>query len=72
MLYFLDDIAKITRLKKRTLYNHISQGKLKVRKKTFKWGKKLSVVTEEDFKYYLDNYYFDQKKSKSARKCKPL
>jgi hypothetical protein len=59
-LYTLGDVAKICRLSKRTIYNHVWQGKLKTHKKYYGWGKTISFVTEEDFKRYLFDEFFKE------------
>ena len=63
-LYTLKEVSEITRLKIETLYGHVSHHHLKTYKKTYKWGKRISYVTEKDLNYFLFHHFFDKKKEK--------
>ena len=72
-LYTLQEVADICKITLGTLYNHISQGRLRTFKKTYRWGKRISFVTEKDFQRYLYNYFFDNKdKKKLLSKTKKI
>jgi len=59
-LYTLKEVSEICRITIGTLYHHISKKKLKTHQKTFKWGKRMSLVTEKDLNHYLFHHYFDK------------
>lgn len=63
-LYTLKEVSEITRLKVSTLYQHVTHKHLTTYKKTYRWGKRISYVTEQDLNYFLFHHFFDKKKEK--------